>query len=49
MHTSGETMREEEWTTYSNDYTYLTEEGKEDGGDAEEGTARGSMTDGKTG
>ena len=31
-------------TTYSFDYVYLTEEGKEDEIDAEEGTARGSTT-----
>ena len=31
-------------TPYSTDYMYLTEQGKEDESDAEEGTARGSTT-----
>ena len=34
-------------TTYSADYMYLSEEGKEDERDAEEGTARGSTTLGR--
>ena len=34
-------------TTYSICYTYLTEKGKEDDGDTEEGTVRGSMTLGR--
>ena len=40
-------MKEKDWATCSNDNMYLTEEGREDEVDAEEGVARGSTTLGR--